>query len=449
MSEVQAKLAAAAEPTPQSRAELIEQIAEAVVGKQRAEQMTEARRQREETAQKALEGRNLDTASKSDPANPYGQDWAKVFREMVQPAAPAASEVTSKQALRLWARSVVSSLQADGRKEKAFELAKSYTKDTNHHNFLEKALGLSTVAAGGALFQESVGDPVPALLSETAIVSSPRIMKADLRGGLTIPYESTAGTTDFGAESGNATASQSTFDQIRFTPHFATLIVPMSRSLLQNVPAAEQFVINSMQRKALRDIDEPCLRSTGAADEPVGLRYKAVSGNVLAVNATVSAANTIQDMLRLQQALSDANVPYSISQCEYAFAPRTWRYLAALRDNAGYVFQNEMFALGTIFGAPIAGNSGRGIQYIPTNLAVTDTSESEIYFYNAAGLMFASSPSSGVEISKDAAYVDSGGTVRSSFSRHEMVAKVHMEYDIGDVFQGNGIAVLKDVDWGV
>lgn len=447
MSEVQAKLAAAAEPTPQARAEMIDAIATAVAGKVASDQLREATRQREETAQKMLAGKAPESASKADPANPYAQDFVKAFRDLAAPKVDSEVQLNSKQALRLRVRSSLLFEKAGRRAPDAYKLATEMYGKNADTDFMAKALGVSTVGGGGAMLQETVGDVVPALLSETALLSDDRITKVDLRGQYRIPYEVTAGTTDFTAESGNAVGSQSTFDEMVLSEHYATLIVPMSRGFLEDIPGSEQFIMNSMQRKALVDIDTPCLRSTGAADEPVGLRYKAVSGNILAVNATVSAANTIQDLLRVQQALADAKVPFGVADCAYAFAPRTWRYLAALRDNAGYLFQNEMFALGTLFGARIAGSSGRGIQYIPTNLAVTDTSESEVYFYNARGLVFGSRPTNGVEFSHEAAYVDSAGTVRAAFARHEAVAKLHMAFDIGDLFQGNGIAVLKDVDW--
>jgi len=316
-------------------------------------------------------------------------------------------------------------------------------------NLMTRAVGAHDFSAGGALLQGDMFDEVvPELLSETALVSDGAIMREPCNGQLTIPYTSSGPTTRHVEENAAANSSDPAFDQLVLTPKQATIVVPASKTFLNSVNRGSQHIERTMRRSLAVDVDEQLIRGTGASSTPQGLRYLANSSNILTVNATVSAANTVADLARCQEAVQNSNVTWRAEDGRYAISPRTWRYLFSLRDSGYYVFKDELVSQGSILGIKVAGQSGRGISAIPENLAVTGSSESEVYFYVTDDLVMAIGEDLRLEMSDSAAYNNSSGTVVAAFSRDQVVFKLVFKYDFGSLSRGHGIAVLSDVDWG-
>lgn len=437
------KVELAAEPMSDQAAQLVKEVA-TVFSAVKAEMKDEARRQREEAAKLALENK-ADEASKPDPTNIYSQDFAAMFKAMLTDKSVPKVETKAGHAL---AKSMIYLGQANGRAREAIDLAKRDGVKDKELGIISKALGVGDYSGGGALLDpEMVEEVIPELLSDTAIISDPDLPRFTLRGQAVIPYESSGPTARWHVEGAGANASESAFDQMILTEKQVTVIVPVNKRFLRTVPNAEEFILRSARRKVADAADSACLRSTGASGQVVGLRYKAAAANLLNVNAVITIGNILEDLGRLEQALDDANVTWSRNEARIALAPRTYRYLAELQDSGSFIFRNEMWAMSTVQGIALAGARKRGLSNVPTNLAVTDSSESEIYLYVASALRLGLGEDFRVEMGDGVAYLDSSGTATMGFSRDEVAFKVTLSFDIGEVYRGLATAVLIDVDW--
>lgn len=442
----QDKVELASEPTSESIQKMITDSVAEGLGRVQAEMLEESKKQAREAAEKVLEGKG-DEASKVDPENVYGKDFVEMFRGMLTPKGP---EPKSDGPVNAIAKAAYYLHKAGGNAHIANDLMGQDGVVGKDLEIAQKALGVDGFTSGGALLQGDMFDEVvPELLTETALVSDGNIMRVPMNGQLTVPYESTGPDTRHVEENAAANASEPTFDQLVLTERQATIVVPASKKMLRTVGMAARAIEQSMRRSLAVDVDNKLIRGVGAASEPTGLRYLADSGNLLNVNGTVSAANSIIDLTRLQEAVQNSNVMWTAARSRTAISPRIWRYLFSLRDNDGYVLQQEMATQNSILGIPVAGQSGRGITAIPENLAVTDTSESEIYFYSQDWLMLGIGEDLRLEMSDSAAYNDSAGAVQSAFSRDQVVWKLVFNYDFGSRVRGHDIAVLIDCDWGV
>ena len=442
------KVELAAEP---SAGELHKFIADAVkegLGVVHKEMREEAKAVARETAEKVLEGKG-EEASSGDPENIYtNKELVNHFRRMLGDSqAPVTKQESAMSRL---AKSAVFLWRAGGRPDAAMDLAEKSGLRGEDLAFVGKTLGVDDFTAGGALVQgEMWNEVVPELLSETALFDEGGIQRVPVAGQLTVPYESSGPTTRFVAENAARNASTIAYEQLSLTPKEMGVIVPASKKMLRTVPGTASFVEQSMRRSLAVDVDAKLIRGVGGANEPPGLRYLAQSANLLNVNGTVSAANTVIDLTRLQQAVQAGNVAWTADRSRCAFSPRTWRYLFALRDTNNYIFRDEMITQGTVNGIPVAGQSGRGISAIPENLSVMDSSESEIYFYSVDWLLAAIGEDVRIEMSDTAAYNNSSGTVVAAFSRDQVVWKLNFSMDFNSRVRGYDIACLIDVGWGV
>ena len=437
----------AAEPTSQAINEMIRSAVKEGMGELKAEMLEEARAKSTEAAQAVLAGKE-EKATNCDEANVYGKDFVSMFRAMAH-GNMGPEQAEKSNSVNTLAKAAMYLYRAGGNPVLAGDLMSKDKVSDRDLNLMTRAVGAHDFSAGGALLQGDMFDEVvPELLSETALVSDGAIMREPCNGQLTIPYTSSGPTTRHVEENAAANSSDPAFDQLVLTPKQATIVVPASKTFLNSVNRGSQHIERTMRRSLAVDVDEQLIRGTGASSTPQGLRYLANSSNILTVNATVSAANTVADLARCQEAVQNSNVTWRAEDGRYAISPRTWRYLFSLRDSGYYVFKDELVSQGSILGIKVAGQSGRGISAIPENLAVTGSSESEVYFYVTDDLVMAIGEDLRLEMSDSAAYNNSSGTVVAAFSRDQVVFKLVFKYDFGSLSRGHGIAVLSDVDWG-
>lgn len=443
---VEEKLRLAAQPLSLAAKEAIEAGTRAAMGEVKAEMIAEARRLREEAAKAALEGREADGGG--DPQNTYNQNWSAMFSAWAAAQAKP-EEKEAKGALGI-AKAIVYLAQANGDHRKAFDAVRKDVRSEKELAIVGKALGVDDFSAGGATFQGAFADEViPELLADSVIAGNPNVPRFELRGQATFPYESSGPTPAWSVENAGVNASESAFEQLVMTEKQVSAISAVSQKFLRVSPAGLEFVLRSLKRRVTDSFDSALIRSTGAAGQIQGLRYRSAAANRLNVNAAVSAQNVVEDLGRLQQALDDANVPWSPGTAFCLLAPRSYRYLFELQDNSstGFLFRDEMRTFGTVNMISIAGARGRGTTNIPTNLAVTDTSESEIYLVESSALRLGIGDDMRVQISDSASYLNASGTAIPAFSYDQVVAKVVMSADLGEVYRGLATAVLIDVDW--
>jgi HK97 family phage major capsid protein len=183
--------------------------------------------------------------------------------------------------------------------------------------------------------------------------------------------------------------------------------------------------------------DAAFIRSDGTGNAPRGLRYWAPSGNILSANATINLQNIDRDLGIAILALLNSNV--MLDNPGWLFSPRTWNFLATLRDGNGNKAFPEM-ERGLLRGFPYSTST-----QIPSNLGA-GTNESEVYFANFADVVIAEDPRFELEASSVAAYHD-GSAVQAAFSLDQTVVRVIANHDM-IVRHSEAISVLTGVKWG-
>lgn len=319
---------------------------------------------------------------------------------------------------------------------KAVDFARKELED----EFTAKALEAGTAPAGGFIVPPNYSTDIIELLTPQVIVRALGVRTMPLvNGTLQVPKITAGSTAEYIGESQDISESQPEFGNINMAAKKLAALVPVSNDLLRySNPSADTIVRDDVLRAVRVKEDITFIRANGTAFTPMGLRYWAPAANVLACNATISLANTTEDLGRLLLALMNADV--AMITPGWMMAPRTWNYLMTLRDaNGNFAFREEMKG-GTLWGFPF-----RMTTQIPINLAVTGTDESELYLVDFADVILGEAANLVIDVSTDAAYI-SGGTLVSAFSKDQTVVRVIEEHDLG-VRHVESVALLKDVDW--
>jgi len=127
-------------------------------------------------------------------------------------------------------------------------------------------------------------------------------------------------------------------------------------------------------------------------------------------------------------------------------APRTFRFLAAMRDGNGNKVYPELDR-GELMGYSVGVTT-----QVPTNLTVGSGSAapangSEIYFADFGDCFIGEDASLMIDYSKEATYKDGSGNVISAFQRDQTLIRVIAKHDFGPRHV-ESIAILTGVQWG-
>lgn len=326
---------------------------------------------------------------------------------------------------------------AQGNPMVAAELAKRWGDDT-----MVKALGESTLAAGGAAVPEDFASEIVEILRNQGTIRQlgPRVLPMP-NGNFTLPYGASGSTAYFVGENTNATKSEPTFGQIQMTAKKLMALVPISNELLMDSdPAIDAFVRDDLIAVISEREDLAFISGDGTANSPRGLASLVDSGNSFAANATVTLANTTTDSAKAMRLIEDQKIP--MRKLGWVFAPRTKWYLMSVRTSDGYLaFESEM-RLGTYMGAPF-----KSTAQIPINLG-GGTNESKNYLADFGHLIIGEAGGLEVDAIKGAAYHD-GSSVVSGVSQDQTVIVGKRRIDFQARFRGKEIAVMTGVKWGV
>ena len=301
----------------------------------------------------------------------------------------------------------------------------------------------STLAAGGALVPEDVSGEVIELLRPASVVMSLSPMTVPMpNGNLTMNRLNTGSAASYIGEQDNAPATALGFSQVKLSAKKLAALIPISNDLLRTASTAvDRIVRDDLVAALAQRMDLAFIRGAGTEHSPKGLRFQNTAGafeatHILAANGTVNLANVTNDLERLRLALRGADIP--MLRCGWIMSPRTEAYLRTVRDgNGNYAFRDEM-AAGRLSGFPY-----RVTTQIPENLS---TNQSELYLADFAQVVVGEHMGIEVAMSTEAAYVDSGSTMRAAFSRDETVMRAIAQHDIG-VRHLRAVAVLTGVTW--
>jgi HK97 family phage major capsid protein len=333
--------------------------------------------------------------------------------------------------LRLWGA-------ADGRGDRAKKLAELDTWDDGNRAWQSRALVAGIGASGGFMVPEEYYPEIIDLLRNRAVVRKLGAVQLPMdRGNLTMPRLQTGATPAYVGEAVPQNATQEGFGQVRFTAHKMLALVPVSNDLLKFAsPQADEIVLNDMIAQIAVAEDAAFIRGNGTQFTPKGLRNWAVSGNVL-TSAGTGLTNFVTDLAAMEAALETNNV--RMITPGIILNPRSKNAIKLLQATTGlFVFRDEMIG-GTLDGYPFAFTNN-----IPANLG--GGSQTEWYLADFADAVIADVPGLEIEISREAAYVDSTGTMQAAYSQDVTVLRAVEQHDFA-MRHDVSVAVMTQVNY--
>lgn len=307
--------------------------------------------------------------------------------------------------------------------------------------YIGKALAASTLTAGGALIPiEYSADFIGYLYNKTAVRRMGARTVSMEGGNLSIGKQNGTATAYWMAENDRITVSEQTFGQLVLSAKKLGIMTPISNDLLRRTPAGFlSLVRDDMMAVAARAEDAALIRGTGTDGQPLGIRDRIASGNVITANSAPTLAEVYEDLFTAMYRVDAANIPGL--QNGWMFNPRIKFFLMSLITTDGYpVFLMEMKD-GTLLGEPFADTNS-----IPRNLG-GGGDETEIYYGDFSQVVIGETANLEVETSPDASYVDASGNTVSSFQNDQTVIRVIHEVDV-TLKHSEAFARLDAVDWG-
>lgn len=311
----------------------------------------------------------------------------------------------------------------NGDPSRAERIARSPQFDDGNMDWQARALVAGIGASGGFLIPEVYYPVVIELLRNRAVMRKLGALQIPMEGGnISMPRLQAGANAGYVGEAVAQNASQEAFGQLRLLERKLMALVPVSNDLLKFAsPQADEVVLNDMIAQIAVTEDAAFIRGAGTQYTPKGMRYWAPSGNVL-TSAGTGLTNFVTDLEAMESALEGNNV--RMINPAVIFNPRSKNAIKLLQSTTGqFVFRDEMRE-GTIDGYPFGFTNN-----IPKNLG--GGSQTEWYMVDLADAIIADVPGLEVEISREAAYVDSTGTMQAAFSQDVTVLRAIERHDFG------------------
>ncbi len=303
-------------------------------------------------------------------------------------------------------------------------MAKSQEWDDGNRDWQARALVASFGASGGFLVPEEYYPEVIELLRNRAVVRKLGALQIPMEGGnLSMPRLTGGATAGYVGEATASNASQETFGQVRFTEKKLMALVPVSNDLLKFAsPQADEVVLNDMIAQIAVAEDAAFIRGGGTVYSPKGMRYWAPTTTNVLTSAGTGLSNFVTDLEAMESALETQNV--RMINPAIILNPRSKNSIKLLQATTGqFVFRDEMKD-GTLDGYPFGFTNN-----IPANLG--GGSQTEWYLADMADAVIADVPGLEIEISNEAAYVDSTGTMQAAFCQDVTVLRAIERHDFG------------------
>ena len=343
------------------------------------------------------------------------------------------------------AKMVIALAAAQGNRQEAARIA----MDRGYGEHIAASLNTLSAGAGGVLVPTNLSSEVIELLRPKSVVRRLGARSLPLNNGnVTIPRLKGGAVVGYIGSDSDIPVTEQEFDDLKLSAKKLTALVPISNDLLATSsasPNVDAIVVGDLTAAiALRE-DKAFIRDDGQSNNPKGLRYWAPVANVYpAAQAapTIAQVSTELNKLVLVLEAADANM----SAAGWVMAPRTKRFLQALRDGNGNKVYPEL-DMGMLMGYPVGVTT-----QVPVNLTVgtgsTATADgSEIYFADFGDCFIGEEEQLVIDYSKEATYKDGSGTVISAFQRDQTLIRVIAKHDFGPRHV-ESVAVLTQVQWG-
>lgn len=300
-----------------------------------------------------------------------------------------------------------------------------------------KALGESTISAGGAFVPDVFSSTFIDVLSEQAVIRPliPGTSKLTMLKGsqISMPEITSLPTSNFlGEATAPANTTPGTALRMLDLKWMATEVVIGKDWVNDAIPNIDQVVRNLMARSAALREDLALVEGTGSESEPRGIRGYA--GNSVAATGSPDLAKANTDINKLRGYLEDNSVLLDPSTCAFVGNPIHFRGLDSYVDGmGGYPFRREMEERGTIRGLKFA----KSAQFSKTG------ANSCFYLGNFAHTMLVDGA---MEIEEDTQYVSSG-TTHSASARRQIVLRLWRRIGFM-VTHAKAFAYLSTCTWG-
>lgn len=338
------------------------------------------------------------------------------------------------------ARMVLALAAAQGNNQLAAQIA----MDRGYGDHVAASLNTLTPGAGGVLVPENLSTEVIELLRPKSVVRKLGARAMPLNNGnLSIPRLKGGAVVGYIGSDSDIPTSQQELDDLKLSAKKLTGLVPISNDLIATSsanPNVDQIVVSDLTSAMGTREDKAFIRDNGTGNTPKGLRYWAPTQNVYAAaqpKPTIDQVSLELNKLVLVLESADANM----TAVGWVMAPRTKRFLQALRDGNGKVYPE--LDQGFLMGYPVGSTT-----QIPTNLAVgADSNGSEIYLADFGDCFIGEDSHLVIDFSKEATYTDGEGKTVSAFQRDQTLVRVIAKHDFGPRHV-ESVAVLTDVQWG-
>lgn len=338
------------------------------------------------------------------------------------------------------ARMVLALAAAQGNNQLAAQIA----MDRGYGDHVAASLNTLTPGAGGVLVPENLSTEVIELLRPKSVVRKLGARAMPLNNGnLSIPRLKGGAVVGYIGSDSDIPTSQQELDDLKLSAKKLTGLVPISNDLIATSsanPNVDQIVVSDLTSAMGTREDKAFIRDNGSGNTPKGLRYWAPTQNVYAAaqpKPTIDQVSIELNKLVLVLESADANM----TAVGWVMAPRTKRFLQALRDGNGKVYPE--LDQGFLMGYPVGSTT-----QIPTNLAVgADSNGSEIYLADFGDCFIGEDSHLIIDFSKEATYTDGEGNTVSAFQRDQTLVRVIAKHDFGPRHV-ESVAVLTDVQWG-
>lgn len=323
------------------------------------------------------------------------------------------------------------------------QLAAQIAHQRGYGDQVSASLNTLTPQAGGVLVPENLSSEVIELLRPKSVVRRLGARSIPLNNGnITIPRLKGGAVVGYIGADADIPTTEQQFDDLKLSSKKLTGLVPISNDLLATAaPGVDQIVINDLTAAIGLREDKAFIRDDGTANNPKGLRFWALPANV--VEASKASPNVAEVSLELNKLVllleqADANM----LSPGWIMAPRTKRFLQALRDGNGNKVYPELDT-GFLMGYPVGTTT-----QVPTNLDVDGASNgSEIYIADFGDCFVAEDQGFVIDYSKEATYKDDSGNIISAYQRDQTLIRVIAKHDFGPRHV-ESVAVLTKVQWG-
>lgn len=343
------------------------------------------------------------------------------------------------------AKMVIALAAAQGNRQEAARIA----MDRGYGEHIAASLNTLSAGAGGVLVPTNLSTEVIELLRPKSVVRRLGARSLPLNNGnVTIPRLKGGAVVGYIGSDTDIPVTEQEFGDLKLSAKKLTALVPISNDLLATSsanPNVDAIVVGDLTAAiALRE-DKAFIRDDGQSNNPKGLRYWAPVANVYPASQaapTIAQVSTELNKLVLVLEAADANM----SAAGWVMAPRTKRFLQALRDGNGNKVYPEL-DMGMLMGYPVGVTT-----QVPVNLTVgtgsTATADgSEIYFADFGDCFIGEEEQLVIDYSKEATYKDGSGNVVSAFQRDQTLVRVIAKHDFGPRHV-ESVAVLTQVQWG-